>query len=78
MRWVDGWMSLLSDFSFVFFTLYSEEHSKPASCSGLPKYASWTMEARLDGKRYVLDCYSIRVAFDRRPTGQLSHIQSDM
>lgn len=31
-----GWMSLPSDLSFVFFTIYSKEHSKPASCSGFP------------------------------------------
>lgn len=56
---MDGWMSLPSDFSFVSFTIYSKEHSKPASCSGLPQYAWWTVEAHLDGRRYVLDCHSI-------------------
>lgn len=56
---MDGWMSLPSDFSFVFFSTYKKEHSKPASCSGLLQYARWTVEARPDGKRYVLDCDSI-------------------
>lgn len=56
--WMDGWMSLSSDFSFVSITT-SMRQSKPASRSGLPQYARWTVEAHPDCKRYVLDCYSI-------------------